>query len=146
MFNIVCTVQCRSLEGSVQSTDRESHRTNCCPNLCFWYTSECHGLQQQCQESIDLKVRSELSTFMRMSWISKGFSNGTWLQCLSNWILPCLSPISSAEHLFWSHLRLQSHCIKMQLLGHFGSQKYLKNLFGSADRMEEEHLKARQEH
>lgn len=58
MFNIVCIAQCKSLEDKLdQSRDRGCHGTSCCcPNLCFWYTSECRGLQQLCQENTDLKV------------------------------------------------------------------------------------------
>lgn len=56
LFGVVCTAQCKSLkEKSVQWTDRGCHGTSCCPNLCFWYTSECHGLQQLCQENTDLE-------------------------------------------------------------------------------------------
>lgn len=113
MFNTVCTAQCKCLEDkSAQSTDRGCHNTS---KICGLDILQSAMAFSSCDRrtQISKQFASKLSTFMQMSWTSEGFLNGTWLQCLSNWVLPCLSPISSAEYLVWSDLRLQSHCINV---------------------------------
>lgn len=111
MFNIVCTAQCKSLEDK-QETEGATGQV-AATLICVFGILQSAVAFSSCvrRTQISKWFASKLSTFMQMSWTSEGFPNGICFQCFSSWVLPCLSPISSAGCLLWSDLRHQSHCI-----------------------------------